>query len=393
MSPESKTNRSSTPGRTLVQQESPTGENVADAAADRVGRDGRKAPRTLAVPAVGHSREMPLQGPEILDLLFRLGPLTMDQMGGLLPRRIGADRLGRILKRLGVEGQVPEETGASCTDGSGPGGPPAPMVGRTRRTWRFGSRDRRTRWKMVYHLSAKGLDYVARRRDLHPSVAKSLYQRVYEDARIDHALLRNDFYRRVSLHAPRLSPDGLSSPGGLHIETLWAESGMTPIRLLPLAGKGRRFLNPDGILELVTTGSSRYGLKLYIESDTGSEDMPWQIASHADKYAEHLFTILDGKVKESPPGIRPPDDLSVPRVLFVSPGPQRTRWVRRTIRENGLNPESVFYSVLTAFKEKGYSLPSLFWFTNLQWLDEAGPLGASYWPLSSADLETLIEVT
>lgn len=345
---------------------------------------------------------MPRQGPEVLDALFRLGPLTREQIGGILPQPVGEKQVGRIVGELGAQrdadvagrkSKTPSKTTAEDKTSEGTASDPdGALLGAFKHHYRYNTGAQGHCWKTIYYLTPRGLAYVARRRDLYPSVAESLYRGVMEQARIDHALLRNDYYRRLMRHIPRVSHD-LEDEEGLQIEALWAEKGMRPIKLGAVENNDRRYLNPDGVFEVAgLIGEQRrpYRLKVYVESDTGSEDMDWQVSGHADKYAEHLLNVLEGGL-DSADGTAA-GETALPVVLFISPGPRRTRWVRSRIRENGLDEDSVFNAVRWKFKEQGSSLPDLFWFTNLKWLDQQGPAGAAYWPLSASELRPLLPV-
>ena len=363
----------------------------------------------ITAPVLRDGSEMPRHAPEALDLLFKLGVVTGEQMAGLLAgssgARISAYRVGEILRALGAGGV--ERRGRrgdrKTPDGSArradkPQNRPSgtPLVARVRRPFGYEKDCEPARLRTLYYLTGEGLSYVARKRDLYPTVAESLYKRVLEEARVDHALLRNEFYRRV---CEELAPGPYADGPGPRLETMWAEAGMTPIRLNDVEGRGRRYLNPDGLLEIEyanigrSTASAAPGgrsalLKLYVESDTGTEDMSWQVAGHADKYAEHLLGVLDRETDE--PGESDLRGVELPRVLFVSPGPKRTHWVRRVVRENALDERSVFNGVRDVFHERGLSLPALFWFTNLRWLHEEGSRGKSYWALSGKVLDNLV---
>lgn len=360
----------------------------------RAGGTGSRRSRgqKLWTPRLQDNAEMPMQGPEVLDLLFRLGVLTAQQIAHLVPDPVSPRRMRLILGILESGSNVagkrsrgqPGEKGERAANGDE--SLPA-LLRSVTHPFRYAGVGEPVRWRSIYYLSGEGLDYVARRRDLYPSVAESLYRGVLEEARLDHALLRNEFYRRLVLDVPRATRGGLDEDDGLRVETMWAEKGMTPIKLDPVEGKERRYLNPDGLLEIGSASGAAANpqrLSIFIESDTGSEDMEWQVTGHADKYAEHLWSLLES-------GDGTGGEEGLPLVLFVSPGPGRTRWVRRKIRQNGLDAESVFSAVLEAFKQKGRSLPAQFWFTNLKWLEEnGGALGASFWPLSSSDFEVML---
>lgn len=303
------------------------------------------------------ARRVPYLGAEVLDLLLRLGPLTNQQVQTLLPASVGERRIRQLLAALRS----------------------AEKVVSPRRNFRFYEAARGSAWTMVHELTDEGLSFVADRQDLHLGKARSLYRQVLREAIVEHALLRNEFYAEISrtLEGGPVS-EALS---GLAIETLCAESGMTPMELRREENKGRRFLNPDGLMTFVREGDPAFYRAYFLESDTGSEDMPWKIAGKADRYGEHWQRLLDtGEIPER-----------IPSVLFLSPTVARTRWVREVIRQRALDPTSVFSKARDHFREHDLSLPSLVLFTNLPWLARYGPLGASYWSLGSNDLSPLVD--
>lgn len=300
---------------------------------------------------------VPYLGAEVLDLLFRLGPLTNQQLQTLLPATVGERRIRQLLAALRS----------------------AETVVSPRRNFRFYEAARGSSWTMVHELTDEGLAFVADRQDLHLGKARSLYRQVLREAIIEHALLRNEYYAEISRSLE--SGAAADAPSRLAIETLCAESGMTPMELSREKNRGRRFLNPDGLMSFVREGDPAYYRAYFLESDTGSEDMPWKIAGKADRYGEHWQRLLDtGEVPER-----------IPRVLFLSPTVARTRWVREVIRQRALDPSSVFSKARDRFREHALSLPSLVLFTNLPWLARFGPLGASYWSLGSSDLAPLLD--
>lgn len=379
-----------------VEVEAPT----ARAEPSSYTRSSTEDKRDISAPVLKDSSGMPLHAPEALDLLFKLGVLTGEQLGGLLAASSGSvissDRVGEIMRALGA-GRVQRTLKSTSRDGDNKRNKRKqkvngqPMVASVRRQFSFASANGSAHLRTMYYLTGEGLSYVARQRDLYPTVAESLYRRVLEEARVDHALLRNEFYRRLceDLYAPARREESTGAPAQL--ETMWAEAGMTPIRLNDMEGKPRRYLNPDGLLELDYGGRESSGanslLGIYVESDTGSEDMSWQVAGHADKYAEHFLDLLDQEMGE---GQGQASSANLPRVLFVSPGARRTRWLRRVLLQSARDEQSVFHSVREVFKGRGLSLASLFVFTNLELLDEGGPRGVSYSPLSSRELSQLL---
>lgn len=382
-----------------VKVESPVSARGSDSrAATRSAGPGnsRRGRHRLHTPDLRDGPNMPLHGPEALDVIFRLGIVTIEQAAQLVPAAVGNDRMEKILRAL-VSGDVSSKPSKRRGGHSGSAHlteDHPELLKSVTHPFKYSGSGGEVHWRKVYYLSGDGLAYVARRRDLYPSVAEQLYRGVLEQARIDHALLRNEFYRRLAAQIPRAVPEGTDDEG-LRIEEMWAEKGMTPIKLDGVEGNDRRYLNPDGAVEIAGMDGSpprSYRLKIYVESDTGSEDMEWQVTGHADKYAEHFLGCLQSQSQDG--GAGSSADVELPVVVFVSPGPKRTRWVRNKIRQNGLESSSVFNAAMGAFKEQGLSLARLYWFTNLGWLTASGgPAGPSYWPLSAgkdASLEPLI---
>jgi hypothetical protein len=313
-------------------------------------------------------KPVPYLGPEILDLLFRLGPLTTAQIGALLPWALGdaeRDAVGlrnvqKVLRSLRAGGKLST----------------------TNRKARLFAETSGTRHKPVHNLTDPGLAFVAARQGLYLSKAASLYRQVFQEALVDHALLRNEYYARLAEDLARERPAG-GPLSDLGFETMCAEGGYTPIPLSPSPVTGRRrYLNPDGLLTFVREGDPSYRRSVWVESDTGSEDMPWQVAGKADQYAEHWCRLL---VEEETALER------LPSLLFVSPRRARARWVRETIRERGLQDGSTFGAAVDLFAERGASLPSLVIVTCYEWLERhGGPLGPAYWSLADRSLTELL---
>ena len=300
---------------------------------------------------------VPYLGAEILDLLFRLGPLTNPQIQTFVPVTLGHRRIQQLLAALRVGGTVES----------------------LRRTYRFYDASRRSKWTTVHKLSEDGLSFVADRQDLYPKKAKSLYRQVFREPIIEHALLRNEFYAEIT-RALSQGPteDDAGAPAPM-IETMCAESGMTPMELGRGESGGRRYLNPDGLMTFVRDGDPAYYRAYFLESDTGSEDMPWKIAGKADQYGQYWRRLLNAS--DAP--------ARIPKVLFVSPTVARTRWVREVIRQRALETSTEFSTARDAFRKQGLSLPHLVLFTNLPWLARFGPLGAAYWSLGDNQLSPL----
>jgi hypothetical protein len=323
---------------------------------------------------IADSTRMPVSGPEVLDLTFRLGALTVEQLRNLLVKPLSARRTREALAALR---KGPHDR---------------PLIATSRRYYPYAQASGETgRWLGVHYLTDSGIRYVAARRALYPATARSLYSRVLTDATVDHALLRNEFYALFA-SALRSTRDGDESGAasdwcGLGLETMCGESGYTPILLHqhsektsqeasgPNPGKKRRlYLNPDGVLEVNRKGDPGFHAYYFIESDTGSQDMPWQIARKAEHYAEHFADLL---------ALGRP----IPKVLFVSPTVERTRWVRQVIYLNALEKSTRFFKTRSLFEKRGLSLASKVVFTNLIWQRAHGPLGTSYWSLVSNERE------
>lgn len=359
----------------------------------------RRTRQRLITPELRDGSHMPRQGPEALDIIFRLGILTTEQAAQLVPTPVSKHRMGEILRALETGNPVKtrrKDRTKAKRQGQRVSNEYPALLNTVTHPFRYADGGSEVHWRNVYYLNAEGLAFVARRRNLYPSIAESLYRGVLEQARVDHALLRNEFYRRLAAEIPRSSPEG-ADDSSVRIEEMWAEKGMTPIKLDPVEGNERRYLNPDGMFEVAglrdSTGRT-YRRTVYVESDTGSEDMEWQVTGHADKYAEHFYNCAESRRSEN--SDLPSDDHELPVVLFVSPGPTRTRWVRNKLRANGLNTGSVFNATMNALKDDGVSLSGLYWFTNLSWLSEcASAVGAAYWPLSAgkdSSLQKLIDL-
>lgn len=338
---------------------------------------------------------MPTLGPETLDLIFRLGCLTSAQLRTLLPVPRSLSQIQRITKTLRAGGfletvrrpypyarppqptrqatLVPYQGPPSGTMSLGrPAGSSAPSGSPTAT---------QTPWAAIHYLKQAGLSQVARNRDLYPAVAKSLYDRVLDEARVYHALLRNEFYSWLVTELAEARGEGASS---VEIETLCAESGYTPMRLADGRKNKARYLNPDGVLELGDARDPAFYKRILVESDTGSQDMPWQISAKAEKFAEYLLGQLDQH--------RPGRPFTVPLLLFVSPGVSRTRWVRETFVENAANPDSKFAEARTELKslgENSMDVADAILFTNFAWLHKRTTLGNAYWALSSNELVAL----
>lgn len=324
----------------------------------------------------GHRKGIPYLGAETMDLLFRLGPLSTEHIKILLPPPRDADAEGngsgsRSENRSGQKIRHVQKVLAALR-ASG-------KVASTRIKVRVFERTSASRWKMIHELTEAGLAFVADRQGLHHSKAKSLYRQVFREALIEHGFLRNDFYAAIDRDLKGEVKMG-GPLGDVSVEKMCAESGMTPMELSPREGGGRRYLNPDGLMSFVRKGDPSYHRAFFVESDTGSEDMPWQIAVKADQYAERWASCLAAG--------NPYHRLE--RVLFVSPTITRTRWVREVIRTRGNEPGSTFAETRMRFKKQDISIPMLFWFTNLEWLKPVGTLGEAYWSLGGKTLSPLL---
>lgn len=311
----------------------------------------------------GTKAAVPFMGVEALDLLFRLGVLDTEQLRVLLPgpeegEIFGERRVQRLLAAL--------RTGN--------------LILSARRKYRFFEVGATQQYKMVHQLSEAGLRFVADRQDLYHRVAASLYKQVCREPIMEHALLRNEYYADLMRALRQEHRRGEGWLSNLEIETMCAESGMTPMELSKGGKGGRRYLNPDGMLSFTLKGDPSYYRAFFIESDTGSEDMPWKIAAKADQYAQRWSDLL--RAGEAPERI--------PNVLFISPSVKRTRWVREVFRERGLNPESEFYKARNLFRGNQLSLPARAIFTNLAWLARRGSLDEAYWSLASRDVGSLL---
>lgn len=294
---------------------------------------------------------VPALAPEGLDLIFRLGVCTTDQLHTLLPRRVSVQRVRGLVRCM--------QTGFRS-------GGTAPLIETSRRRFQHFEAASGARWKAVHTLTEHGLRFVAERRDLHPRVAGSLYARAYREATVDHALLRNDFFARF---ADALETSTDEDHEGVWFDTMCGETGLDSILLETPEGQRPRYLNPDGMVELHRERDPGFYVSFYVESDTGSEDMRWQISRKAEQYAEHLAKLLEaGK--------------PLPKVLFVSPTVTRSRWVRQVFFAAGQDPANRLCVERNRFKDKGAKLPPLFVFTNLEWQRDHGTLGPSYWALS-----------
>lgn len=379
---------------------------------------------------VRDSSEMPTLGPETLDLLFRLGCLTTSQLRALLCVRRSESSVQRITKRLRGAGMIrsvrrPYRYGRASAS---PAEPPTAAAA----TWQAGatggatggategattaSTRRPGRWVTIHYLTEDGISLVARDRDLYPAVALSLYARVLDDARVYHALLRNEFYAWLvedltCARAGARAGARASASSSLEIETLCAESGYTPMRLADGKRGKRRYLNPDGVLELSDAEDPSVYERVMVESDTGSQDMPWQISQKAEKLGEHLLTLAHprdsqgGTNRSSTPASTPVNAQAsaqangkgpvpaIPWTLFVSPTVTRMRWVREVFREDAVRDGSQLAQARTSFlaaTNQRLDVAARITFTNLQWLAEYGTLGDAYWPLTSAERTTLL---
>lgn len=350
--------------------------------------------------------EMPTLGPESLDLIFRLGCLTTAQLRVLLPARRSLSQVQRVTKAL-RSGRLLESArrpypygrhdhvsrGTHATPAAGTEDSPFPQrsaagpmaAGSLGPATSAGALvDTSTaRWANIHYLTASGLSLVARTRDLYPSVAKSLYDRVLDEARVYHALLRNEFYAWLVEDLSTARSAGSSSR---LIETLCAESGYTPMRLADGKRSKARYLNPDGVLEFGDESDPSFYERVLIESDTGSQDMPWQISAKAEKFAEYVVKQLD---RRSPAEQR---SFRAPKVCFISPGVARSRWVRETFVDNAQRSDSMFREARVMLRERSADsadLASAVLFTNFSWLAKRTPLGKAYWPLAANELASL----
>lgn len=287
---------------------------------------------------------LPTLGPEILDVLFELGCATAAQLRFLLARRPALRTIQIALKTM-------RDADAPLADG----------------LWRsvpFAGPDDvspRVRTQHVHYLTDQGVDWVAGSRDLHRSVARSLYAKVLQDATVGHALLRNEFYARLCRELSATS---------IGLDRMCAEAGVDPIELGRSTKGYRRYLNPDGLMEFYDDDDETFYRRVLVESDTGNQTHAWQIAGKANHYAEYLIRFLDkGELND------------LPSVLFVSPNETRSLWVRETLRRTGLEKGTAFNEARTRFRERGLPLPDLFSVTNLEWVAERGALGEAYWSL------------
>ncbi len=295
---------------------------------------------------------LPTLGGEALDLLFKLGPLTYEQLQELLPERIRERRMRQILSALRDIG----------------------MVASSKRRYRLLPGTAPSRPKMVHELTPEGVLFVADRQDLFPRVARSMHDQVCREATFEHALFRNQFYAELARDLREQRAEAEGPLAGVDIEVLCAESGVVPIQVGRGEKGGRSYLNPDGEITFIRHGDPTFYRAFFVEADTGSEHQEWKIGGKANRYGQRWVSLLEAG--------QPFERL--PRMFFLCPNVARTRWVREVFRKKANDPESAFSASLVRFREEGLSLPSLVLFTNLTWINRyGGPLGPAYWSLSS----------
>ncbi len=244
------------------------------------------------------------------------------------------------------------------------------------------------KWELIYSLSTAGIGYVGEQKGLKFREAERLYNRVRSEARMNHALLRTEFFSMLSGEVRGRTgplPDPQSLIEGLMIEVLGAESTAGPL-VLPKHAKGsRRSLEPDGVIVL-SDMRYREPLVAYVESDTGSQDKFEQVASKANAYASYLSSTAAADNLYG-------DSWVPPCVIFLSPSAKRSMTVRRFLKRAALDTSSNFARARATMQEKDkVDIAGLFAVTNLEWLNSHGALGASYWTLDSKALRGLQEL-
>ena len=231
----------------------------------------------------------------------------------------------------------------------------------------------RSNWEYVYVLSKKGLKFAAEYLELHLPQARAQYNRTHHPYRNEHVYLRSEAYALLA------KPTDAS----ITIHRLEGEGGVGRVRLPERPGHGRRWVEPDGLIEveeLSPTGAfwnfeapaeaARWEViiqTILVEIDTGSQSHVDQIAAKVDGYSEWYLA-----------GGSPTSDIGVsgyPPVLFISPKRSRSLQVHRFIEQHAeRRPNSPLWSLDRHLRKEGFRHGALevFCTTNLQTLRAGG---------------------
>ena len=238
-------------------------------------------------------KALPQEAPQVAAVLFRFGCLTSRQAAALWPTGYTNDGVRKILRRLVAREHVERER---CCVLYSPGNdhqlglPPA-------------SRSPRWAWEDVFSLTPSGVRYVADIRELPLKRAQSMYRRSYSEGRRNHAYLRNEAYTLIA--------EGLAGSPDEHLLRAEAEGGVGRARIVTQPGEPLRFVEPDGLLEILQRHDGRRRKStVFVESDTGSQDSVNVIAQKVESYAR--WYVAGGTETELDVRTHPP-------VLFVSP--------------------------------------------------------------------------
>ena len=234
-------------------------------------------------------------------------------------------------------------------------------------------RSGRSNWEYVYVLSKEGLKFAADYLELRLPQARARYNRTYHPYRHEHVYLRSEAYALLAE----------STDASITIHRLEGEGGAGRVRLPERPGHGRRWVEPDGLIEVeelssndafwnseASAGTARWEVikqTVLVEIDTGSQSHVDQIAAKVDGYSEWYLA-----------GGSPTSDIDVsgyPPVLFISPERSRSHQVHRFIEQHAeRRPDSPLWSLDRRLRNEGFRDGALevFCTTNLQELRAGG---------------------
>jgi hypothetical protein len=231
----------------------------------------------------------------------------------------------------------------------------------------------------VYYLSERGVKLCAAHHGiLSTREGKKTYAQAYREGLIAHALLRNEYYAT-------LAEETCQHPDRLVLEKLWAEHGALPV-IHPQGGKGSPRNMPDGLVEVGRAGSIEPLVRVFVESDTGTQDTRKEMSAKIRRYCPHFSSTLG----YSPHSTSPRRAECPTRIVFFSPTQRRSLRARRLCARIADEKGSIF-GQLREYLSESYDLANLFLYTNLQLVAERGALGRSYLPMLSDVPVTLFD--
>ena len=271
----------------------------------------------------GGDLRLPSKAPEAAELVFRLGCLSARQAAALWPY---GQRPVRYAFPLMTEAGLLRRDRCSLRYAPGNGHLLVPGGSHAE-----GAR-RPARWEEIFSLTPEGVRYVADALEITLPAARSRYKRSYADGRREHAYLRNEGYFLIA--------QAVSGLRGVELAGAEAEGGVGRKQLPRAEGQRHRYVEPDGLLEVVyqETGGAREKTTVYVESDTGTQDSMNVIAEKIEGYAEWYLNGGDGP-SDKPLAEPPP-------VLFISPTRRRSEALATYIRRAAEEREKSYFRAL-----------------------------------------------